>query len=120
MLLKKTLGEDSTAKSLNIDKANKVPIFCEVINNEVVILDQKNDQRQIRISACGLEKHFPKLADYVFTANCQSNTYSLLAQGPGEKASGTLGAKDSLVAVAFNRACGDHGSYMKLSNKDPR
>lgn len=120
MPLKKGLGGDSPAKSLNIDKANKEPIFYEVINNEVVILDQKNNQRQIRISSYSLEKHFPKLADYVFTANCQSNTYSLLAQGPGEKASGALGAKDSLAAVAFNRACGDHGSYMKLFNKGSR
>lgn len=101
-------------------KANKSPFFYEVINNEVLILDPKNDLRQLRISSYALEKYFPKKSDYVFTANCQSNTYSLLAQSAGERVGGAIGAKDSLAAVAFNRACGTHGSYMKLSSKATR
>jgi hypothetical protein len=125
----KALEENSSAKLMNTDKVNKAdaadtedkatksPIFYEVINNEVLILDQKNDVRQLRISSYILRGHFPKQADYVFTANCQSNTFSLVAQGPGEKAGGAIGAKDSLAAVAFNRACGNHGFYMKLANK---
>lgn len=100
--------------------SEKPPIFYEVVNNEVTVIDPKKDIRQIRIHSYVLEKYFPKRADYVFTANCQSNTYNLVAQGAGEKASGEVGAKDSLTAVAFNRVCGDHGSYMKLSNKGTR
>ena len=100
--------------------SEKPPIFYEVVNNEVAIIDPKKDIRQIRINSYVLEKHFPKRADYVFTANCQSKTYNLVAQGAGEKASGEVGAKDSLTAVAFNRVCGNHGSYMKLSNKGAR
>ncbi len=95
----------------------KPPVFYEVINNEVTIMDAKKEVRQLKISSYLLEKDFPKQADYVFTANCQSNAYSLNPQGQGDKSSGTVGSKDSLASVAFNRACGEHGSYMKLSNK---
>ena len=73
-----------------------------------------------------MEKDFPKQADYLFTANCQSNTYNLVVQGASEKSGGvnvvkdTIGAKDSMAAVAFNRACGMHGAYMKLMNRGAR
>jgi hypothetical protein len=97
----------------------KPPIFYEVINNEITIIDVKKDIRQLRISSYLLNKDFPKQADYVFTANCQGNSYAITPQLGGEK-SGTIGTKDSLVAVAFNRACGDHGAYMKLSSKGSR
>ena len=97
----------------------KTPIFYEVINNEVTVLDSKKDTRQLRISSYLMNKDFPKLADYVFTANCQGNSYVITPQLGTEK-SGSIGAKDSLVAVAFNRACGDHGTYMKLSSKGSR
>ena len=99
---------------------SKPPIFYEVINNEVVIIDAKKDVRQLRFSSYLLEKDFPKQTDYVFTANCQSNSYSISPSMNGEKSSGEVGAKDSLMAVAFNRACGDHGDYMKLSTKGGR
>lgn len=102
------------------DQVNKAPIFYEVVNNEVQILDPKKDVRQIRVNSYVLENDFPKRADYVFTANCQSNSYNLVAQGSSEKASGPIGTKDSLSAIAFDRACGNHGSYMKVLTKDSR
>lgn len=98
----------------------KPPIFYEVINNEVTIIDAKKDVRQLRISSYLLNKDFPKQADYVFTANCQGNSYSITPQLGGEKSGSIEGSKDALTAVAFNRACGDHGAYMKLSSKGGR
>ena len=98
----------------------KPPVFFEVINNEVTILDNKKDIRQLRLSSYILGKDLVKQVDYSFTANCQENSYSLNPQGQGEKSSGAIGAtgaKDSLAAIAFNRACGDHGAYMKIISK---
>jgi hypothetical protein len=105
--------EEVVVESINI----KPPVFYEVINNEVTIIDTKKDIRQMRLSSYLLNKDFPKQADYVFTANCQSNTYSFTSRVGSEKFSSDLGVKDSLAAVAFNRACGDHGSYMKFTGK---
>ena len=101
---------------MNINNA-KPPVFYEVINNEVTIIDAKKDVRQMRLSSYLLNKDFPKQADYVFTASCQSNIYSIIPRISNEKSSGDLAVKDSLAAVAFNRACGDHGSYMKFTGK---
>jgi hypothetical protein len=95
---------------------SKPPVFYEVINNEVSIVDGKKDSRQMKLSSYTLGKDLIKQADYIFTANCQENSYTLSSQGQGAKSGGPVGASDSLAAVAFNRACGDHGSYMKLSS----
>jgi len=101
-----------------LDQANaRPPIFYEVINNEVTVVDAKKDVRQLRLSSYVLGKDLTKQADYIFTANCQENSYVLSPQGQGEKSSGVIGAKDSITAVALNRACGDHGAYMKIANK---
>ena len=105
--------EEAVAESTN----TKPPVFYEVINNEVSIIDAKKDIRQLRLSSYLLDKDFAKQANYSFTANCSENTYSMTSQGQGAKLSGTIGAKDSLAAVAFNRACGNHGAYMKLVNR---
>ena len=104
----------------------KTPVFYEVINNEVFVIDAKSDVRQMKLSSYLMEKDFPKQADYLFTANCQSNTYSLVAQGVSEKSGAanivkdTIGVKDSMAAVAFNRACGKHGTYMKVITRGSR
>lgn len=104
-------------KAMQIDNA-KPPLFYEVINNEVVILDSKKDTRQLRLSSYLLIDDFPKQVDYVFTAYCQSSSYSIMPLLSGERSSrGFIGAKDSLPAVAFNRACGNHGQYMKISSQ---
>jgi hypothetical protein len=98
----------------------KPPIFYEVINNEVTIIDSKKEVRQLRINAYYLDKNLSKQADYIFTANCADNSYAMTATGANQKltvTNGTIGAKDSLSAVAFNRACGNHGAYMKASTR---
>ncbi|QWD60416.1 hypothetical protein [Polynucleobacter sp. MWH-UH35A] len=101
------------------EKTKKLPpVFYEVINNEVIITDSKKDVRQLLVSSYILDKYLTKNADYIFMANCQENSYSLSIQGQGTKSSGAIGAKDLLPAVAFNRACGNHGAYMKVVNKD--
>ena len=104
-----------------LDQVNaKPPVFYEVINNEVIIVDAKKDVRQLRLSSYVLGKDLTKQADYIFTANCQENSYTLNPQSQGNKSSGVIGAKDSMSAVAFNRACGDHGAYMKVASKGTR
>ena len=95
----------------------KPPIFYEVINNEVTILDSKKDIRQLRLSSYILGKDLIKQADYSFTANCQENSYSMNPLGQGQKLNALIGEKDSLAAITFNRACGNHGSYMKIISK---
>jgi hypothetical protein len=95
----------------------KSPIFYDVVNNEVNVIDAKKDVRQMRLSSYVLGKDLAKQADYVFTANCQENSYALTTQGQTPKSSGPIGTSDSMAAVAFNRACGNHGAYMKLLNK---
>ena len=96
------------------------PTFYEVINNEVLVVDAKKNIREIKIASYILDKDFPKKADFTFTANCQSNTYSVQAQGKGIVIRGTVEGKENLSAVAFNRACGDHGTYMKTITRSGR
>ena len=96
------------------------PTFFEVLNNEVFVLDPKKDIREIKISSYILDKDFPKKSDFTYTANCQSNTYSVKIQGKGNVISGAVEGKETLSAVAFNRACGDHGAYMKTVTRSNR
>ncbi|MBU3623216.1 hypothetical protein [Polynucleobacter sp. AP-Latsch-80-C2] len=100
--------------------APNFPTFFEVINNEVLVVDSKKDVREIKISSYVLDKDFPKKGDFTFTANCQSNTYSVQVQGKGSSIRGTVEGKESLAAVAFNRACGNHGTYMKAISRASR
>ena len=100
--------------------APNFPTFFEVINNEVLVVDSKKDIREIKISSYVLDKDFPKKGDFTFAANCQSNTYSVQVQGKGSVIRGTVEGKESLAAVAFNRACGNHGSYMKVVTRANR
>ncbi|BDT74642.1 hypothetical protein [Polynucleobacter sp. KF022] len=111
-----TLAQEEVTEPSNA----KPPIFFEVINNEVTILDSKKEIRQLRINAYYLDKNLSKQADYIFTANCSDNSYAMTAAGAAQKLSatnGAIGAKDSLSAVAFNRACGNHGAYMKTTTR---
>lgn len=100
--------------------APNFPTFFEVIDNEVLVVDAKKDIREIKISSYVLDKDFPKKGDFIFSANCQSNTYSVQVQGKGAVIRGTIEGKETLAAVAFNRACGDHGSYMKSATRTNR
>jgi hypothetical protein len=100
--------------------APNFPTFFEVINNEVLVVDSKKDVREIKIASYVLDKDFPKKGDFTFTANCQSNTYSVQVQGKGSSIRGAVEGKESLAAVAFNRACGNHGAYMKAISRASR
>lgn len=107
-----------TKQEAVLDLGNtKPPTFYDVINNEITIIDTKKDIRQMSLSSYTLGKDLIKQADYIFTANCQENSYSLVAQGQNSKSNSPIGARESMPAVAFNRACGNHGAYMKLLNR---
>jgi len=93
------------------------PTFFEVINNEVVIIDAKQDIREMRIASYSLEKEFPKKGDFIYRAECQGNTNNLLGSDKKLIIAGTVGPKGSLSSIAFNRACGNHGDYMKVASK---
>lgn len=114
--LNKQIALPKEEVALNTTDA-KPPVFYDVINNEVNVIDVKKDVRQMRLSSYVLGKDLAKQADYIFTANCQENSYTLTTQGRGAKLAGAIGTSDSMAAVAFNRACGNHGAYMKFLNK---
>ena len=93
------------------------PVFYEVINNEVAIIDQKKNIRQLKVSSYLLDKNFAKQGDYVLMADCQNRQISCGPQGTPQKWVAVPDEKNSFGAVGFNRACGDHGSYMKVQTK---
>ena len=101
------------AQSPPSSSAQNFPVFYEVVNNAVIVIDSKNDVREMRVSSYALNKEFPKIADFIFRANCQNKTYSLSAQGKPVALQELTNSPESLPNVAFNRACGDHGDYMK-------
>jgi hypothetical protein len=90
------------------------PLFYEVLNNEVFLVDPKKNIREMKISSYTLHQEFPKVADLVFKASCDAKTFSLSPVGKSAPLQELDAAADSLANVAFNRACGDHGVYMKL------
>jgi len=94
-----------------------VPTFFEVINNEVIVVDPKKDIREMKIASYALEKEFPKKVEFVYRADCQSNTNNLLGSDKKIVVAGPVGPKGSLSSVAFNRACENHGDYMKVTSK---
>ena len=100
--------------------AQRFPVFYEVINNTVTVIDPKKDIREMRVSSYELNKEFPKLADYVFRAHCQNKTYSFSVQGKSSPLQELTDSPESLPNVAFNRLCGDHGDYMKSSSSKVR
>jgi len=97
--------------------AQVTPTFFEVIDNKVVVVDAKKDIREMRIASYALEKEFPKKGEFVYRADCQGNTNNLL--GPDKKLviASAVGPKGSVSSVAFNRACENHGDYMKITSK---
>ena len=100
-----------------VEISSTTPIFYEVINNQFKVLDAKKDIRQLRLASYNMDKVFSKREDLTFLANCQSKTYSLSVSGRAVKIEALSDQKDSLANVAFNRACGDHGYYMKAFGK---
>ena len=109
-------GDDKTVEFP--EKATSaVPIFYEVINNEYKILDVKKNIRQMKLSSYNMDKVFSKRDELVFQANCSAKTYSLAVVGKSAKTEMLSSVKNDLPNVAFNRACGDHGGYMKSLGK---
>ena len=90
------------------------PIFFDVVNNEVLVIDAKKDVRQMKLMSYNMDRDFSKRDDFVFKANCQTKTYSLYAVGKSGKVESLSDTKNDFANVAFNRACGDHGSYMRI------
>lgn len=91
-----------------------VPIFYDVINNEIRVVDAKKDIRSMRISSYFLNKNLTKKSDYLFTANCQAKTLSFVPLGKPTQFLELDNSKQSLTSVAFDRACGNHGDYMNI------
>jgi hypothetical protein len=96
--------------------AQNFPVFYEVINNAVTVVDAKKNVREMQVASYLLDREFPKIADHVFRANCETNTYSFSAKGKPSPMQELVNSPEALVNVAFDRVCGDHGNYMK-SNK---
>lgn len=94
------------------------PIFYEVVNNEVKVIDAKKDIRQLKLASYNMDKDFSKRGDFIYQAYCQNNTYSLTGKGQATKTEGLSNSKEDLPNVAFNRACGDHGAYMHNGSKN--
>ena len=61
----------------------KTPSFYDVVNNQVTIIDAKNNIRQMKIASYALDKDLSKKQDYVFTADCQNATYFWGAKNSG-------------------------------------
>jgi len=100
-----------------MDDAVKAPSFYDVVNNQVTIIDAKKNIREMKIASYALDKDLSKKQDYVFTADCENATYSFSEQKSGSIPKQAIGEKDTFSAVALNRACGDHGAYVKLVNQ---
>ena len=84
----------------------------EVINNEYIVVDAKNNVREMRIASYVLDKKGAHDADYVYRASCNDNTDSFIQTGQPNIGMRKIGDPSSLSGVAFNRICGDHGRYM--------
>lgn len=97
---------------------SSTPIFYEVVNNEVKVIDAKKDIRQLKLASYNMDKDFSKRGDFIFQAHCQSNIYSLTGSGQATKIESLSNSKEDLPNVAFNRACGDHGAYMQNGSKN--
>ena len=94
------------------------PIFYEVVNNEVKVIDAKKDIRQLKIASYNMDKDFSKRSDFIFQANCQNKTYSFVGNGQATKVESLSDLKKDMPNVAFNRACGEHGAYMQNGSKN--
>jgi len=84
----------------------------EVINNEYIVVDVKNNIREMRVASYVLDKRGAHDSDYVYRANCNNDTDSFTQIGQSNIGMRKIGDPSSFSGVAFNRICGDHGSYM--------
>jgi len=89
-----------------------LPRSFEVINNEYILVDAKNNTREMRIATYVLDKKGAHDSDYIYRANCNDGTDVLTRTGQKSIGMRKIGEPTSLSGVAFNRICGDHGDYM--------
>ena len=94
------------------DDQQALPRSFEVINNEYIVVDEKNNTREMRIAAYVLDKKGAHDSDYVYRANCNDGTDVLTRTGQQSIGMAKIGEPSSLSGVAFNRICGDHAGYM--------
>jgi hypothetical protein len=104
-------------EEVKVTAPEKIPVFYEVINNEITIIDRKKNIRQLKVSSYLLDKNFAKQEDFILVADCQSRLISFGPKGSTQKWLAVPDEKNAFAAVGFNRACGDHGAYMKMINK---
>lgn len=103
------------ASPLPINQANlAAPQFYEVINNEYIVLDSKKNVREMRLSTFLLDKNLTPGHNYLYRANCGEKVDSLSVLGKAVDGFKPVGDPKSLSGVAYNRLCGDHGTYMTL------
>jgi hypothetical protein len=110
----KTIEPKEEPLASNADVTVNIPVFYDVIDNEIKLIDSKKDIRSMRISSYLLDKNLTKKSDYLFIANCQAKTYSFVLEGKSPQIQELEASKQSLASVAFDRACGNHGDYMAL------
>jgi len=113
-----TATDETSVIELAEKSGPNTPIFYEVVNNEVKIIDPKKDIRQLKLASYNMDKDFSKRGDFIFQANCQTKTYSLSGNSQTSKVENLSDSKEDMPNVAFNRACGDHGVYMQNSSKN--
>jgi hypothetical protein len=113
-----TVKDESSVIEVPERSGPNTPIFYEVVNNEVKVIDAKKDIRQLKLASYNMDKDFSKRGDFIFQANCRSKTYSLAENGQRAKVESLSDSKDDIPNVAFNRACGDHGAYMQNGSKN--
>ena len=89
-------------------------VFYDVINNEYLLLDAKNNIRQMRVTSYYLNKSLLPQKDFIYQANCSEKTDGIFTAGKNISHLKRVGDLTSLSGIAFNRLCGDHGQYMKL------
>jgi len=109
LAFKKDMSQLSDSRS---DEQRILSRSFEVINNEYVVVDTKNNTREMRIAAYVLDKQGAHDSDYMYRANCSEGTDGLTRIGQSNIDMRKIGDPSSLSGVAFNRICGDHGGYM--------
>lgn len=88
------------------------PIFYDVFNNEYIVIDSKQNIREMKISSQSMTKKDNHVEDFIFRANCQNKTASIYTAGSPKIDMKSIGPSTSLTGVAFDRVCGNHDDYM--------
>jgi hypothetical protein len=104
--------DESSLTVSTSDEQRTLSRSFEVINNEYIVVDAKNNIREMRIATYVLDKKGAHDSDYIYRASCNEGTDTLTRIGQPNSGMRKIGDPSSLSGVAFNRICGDHGDYM--------